>query len=165
MKVYYKTQPQGLTWTQLLITTYAIIGLKLMKSSWNPWWNQQKPKISKLVVCQWPRNPCGTQVCYLQEPLTRHFQPLISLQPLGQCLSNSHILCSPYTYVTLHTKFEWNRPSSLQDVCSWKLPHFLHLFSSSHCFTKVTLSQPKTPFPWIDFFKIWHTYKALCGLS
>ena len=31
------------------------------------------------VVCQQPRKPCDSQVCYLQEPLTRHFQPLISL--------------------------------------------------------------------------------------
>ena len=49
------------------------------------------------VVCQQPRKPCGTQVCYLQEPLTCCFQPLISLQPLYRFLSNSHILCPPYT--------------------------------------------------------------------
>ena len=58
--------------------------------------------------------------------------------------------------LTLHIKFERNRLSSLQDVflkiASVSLP-----FSSSHCFTKVILSQSKTPF--------WHTYKALCGLS
>ena len=38
-------------------------------------------------------------------------------------------------------------------------------FSSSHRFTEVNLSQPRTPFPWINFFQIWHTYKALYGLS
>ena len=37
------------------------------------------------------------QVCYSQESLTRRFQPLISVQPLGRFLSNSHILCPPYT--------------------------------------------------------------------
>ena len=36
-------------------------------------------------------------VCYLQEPLTSHFQLLVSLKPLGWFLSNSHILCPPYT--------------------------------------------------------------------
>ena len=30
-------------------------------------------------------------------------------------------------YATLHTKFERNRPSSSRDMCSWKLPYFLHL--------------------------------------
>ena len=55
-------------------------------------------KVSRhMVMCQRPRKPCGTQVCYLQEPLTRHFKPLISLQPLGRFLSNSHTLCPPYT--------------------------------------------------------------------
>ena len=34
----------------------------------------------------------------------------------------------PSIYATQHTKFERNRPSSSQDMCSWKLPHFLHLF-------------------------------------
>ena len=54
-------------------------------------------KSRHMVVCQQPRKPCGTQVCYLEEPLTSCFQPLISLQPLGQFLSYSHILCPPYT--------------------------------------------------------------------
>ena len=31
------------------------------------------------TVCQRPRKPCGAQVCYLQEPLTHHFQLLISI--------------------------------------------------------------------------------------
>ena len=40
------------------------------------------PHISILrhtVVCQRPRKSCGTQVSYLQEPLSHHFQHLISL--------------------------------------------------------------------------------------
>ena len=31
------------------------------------------------VMCQQPRKTCGTQVCYLQELLSHHFQHLISL--------------------------------------------------------------------------------------
>ena len=31
------------------------------------------------VVCQRPRKSCGTQVSYLQEPLSHHFQHIISL--------------------------------------------------------------------------------------
>ena len=30
-------------------------------------------KYQDMVVCQWPRKTCGTQVCYLQEPLSHHF--------------------------------------------------------------------------------------------
>ena len=32
-----------------------------------------------IVVCQRPRKMCGTQMCYLQEPLSHRFQQLISL--------------------------------------------------------------------------------------
>ena len=42
------------------------------------------------------KKPCGTQVYYLQEPLTRHFKPLISQWSLSRFLSNSSILCLPY---------------------------------------------------------------------
>ena len=34
----------------------------------------------------------------------------------------------PSIYATLHTIFERNRSSSSRDMCSWKLPYFLHLF-------------------------------------
>ena len=34
----------------------------------------------------------------------------------------------PSIYVTLHTKFERKQSSSSRDMCSWKLPCFLHLF-------------------------------------
>ena len=73
----------------------------------------------------------------------------------------------PSIYATLHTKFKRNWPSSTQDIFL-KIAPFSSPFSSYsslHRFTKVTLSQPKTPFLGIDFFQIWHTYKALCGLS
>ena len=33
----------------------------------------------------------------------------------------------PPIYVTLHSKFEENQPSSLQDMCSLKLPHIFLL--------------------------------------
>ena len=53
----------------------------------------------------------------------------------------------PSIYITLHTKFERNQPSSSQDNYVFlKIVPFSSPFSaSSHCFTKVTLSQPKTP--------------------
>ena len=34
----------------------------------------------------------------------------------------------PSIYATLNTKFERNWLNTLRDICSWKLPHFLHLF-------------------------------------
>ena len=75
------------------------------------------------VVCQWPRKPCGTQVCYLQKPLIRRFQPLVSLITVP-------ILCPPNTHsCILNLK---NQPSSLRDMCSQKLPHFLYIFLFLH---------------------------------
>ena len=67
----------------------------------------------------------------------------------------------PSIYMTLHTKFEGNQPSNLLDMCSRKLPQFLHIF----LLCNINMSQPKIPFSWIDFFQIWHTNKVLCGLS
>ena len=85
--------------------------------------------------------------------------PLISL-------ATGPISFMPSIYATLHIKFEENQPSSSRDSYVFlKIVPLSSHFSSSYHFTKVTLSQPKTPFSWIDFFQIWHTYKALCGLS
>ena len=44
------------------------------------WWTarefpQKSPVSRHTVMCQWPRKPCDAQVCYLQEPLPRLFQP------------------------------------------------------------------------------------------
>ena len=115
-------------------------------------------------MCQRPRKLCGTQVCYLQEPLTRRFQPLISLQPLGQFLSNSRTVCPPYMQPYIPILKEIG-PVVREIYVPENCPIFFTFSSSSsHRFTKVTLSQPKTPFPWIDIFQIWHTYKALCSL-
>ena len=53
------------------------------------------------VVCQRPRKQCDTQVCYLQELLTRQFQSLISLYPQSRFPSNHifyalNIIMRPY---------------------------------------------------------------------
>ena len=76
-----------------------------------------------MVVCQWPRKPCDTQVCYLQEPLTHRFQSLVSLYPLLQFLSNLHILCPLYTQLYL-PKLEEIRPV----VCEICVPENYSIF-------------------------------------
>ena len=77
----------------------------------------------------------------------------------------SHILYPPYTRPYIPNVKQIS-PVVHEIYVPENCPIFhLFLFSYSHCFTKVTLSQPKTPFPWIDFFEIWHTYKALYSLS
>ena len=68
----------------------------------------------------------------------------------------------PSTYTTLHTKFEDNWLSSLQDIRFLKLPD--SHFSSLHRFNTILLSQ-KTTFSFIDFLQIWYTNKAYRGLS
>ena len=83
--------------------------------------------------------------------------------PMGWFLSNSHILCPPYTRSYIPNLKEIG--PVVCKICILKIAPFSSPFSSSlHRFTKVTLNQPKTPFPWIDFFQIWHTYKACCSL-
>ena len=64
------------------------------------------------VVCQRPRKSCGTQVSYLQEPLSHHFQHVISSITTGP-ISIKCTYFMPSIYTTLHTKFEENRLSSL----------------------------------------------------
>ena len=71
--------------------------------------------------------PCDAQVCHLQEPLTHRFSaPRISITTGPISIKFTYFM--PFIYATLHTKFERNQSSSLRDVCSWKLPYFLHLF-------------------------------------
>ena len=62
-------------------------------------------------------------------------------------ISMTFMYFMPSIYATLHTKLKRNRLSSSRDMCSLKLPHFLHIllfFFFLACFTKVTLNQPKT---------------------
>ena len=123
------------------------------------------------VMCQWPRKPCDSQVCYLQEPLTRRFQPLISYNHWAD-FNQIHI------FYVLHirnlTYQIWKKLAQsfarymFLTIALFSSPFSSYSYSSSsssHRFTKVHLSQPKTPFPFIDFFQIWHTYEALLGLS
>ena len=35
-------------------------------------WDQD----TQSLMCQWPGKMSGTQVCYIQEPLSHHFQPV-----------------------------------------------------------------------------------------
>ena len=98
-----------------------------------------------MVVCQWPRKPCGTQVCYLQEMLSHRFQPLISLYNDWANFYQIHILL-PFIYAILLTKFNEICCVLYETSVPENCPIFFTFFSSSHSFTKVTLSQPKTPF-------------------
>ena len=97
----------------------------------------------------------------LQELLTRRFQPLVSLQPLSQFLSNSHILCPPYMQL-----YKPNLKNISKVVCKICVPENCPTFFTFFFFALFHKSNhPKTPYLWIDFFQILHTYKVLCGLS
>ena len=110
------------------------------------------------VVCQQPRKQCGAKVFFTGIANSPFSTPCISITTALICFKFTYYM--PSIYTTLHTKCERNQLSSSLDVFLKIAPHF----SSSHHFTKVTLSQPMIPFSWIDFFYIWHTCKALCGL-
>ena len=55
-----------------------------------------------------------TQVGYLQEPLSHHFQPLIHISITTGPISIKFTYFMPAIYTTLHTKFEENQLSSLR---------------------------------------------------
>ena len=73
----------------------------------------------------------------------------------------------PSTYATYIPTLE-GISQVVYEICVHKYcpfsSHYSSFSSSLHRFTKVTLSQRMTPFSWIDFFQISHTYKVLCGL-
>ena len=48
-------------------------------------------------------------------------------------------------YATLHTEFEENQLSSSWDMCSWKLPHFLHIFLLCTVSQKLFLANQRHP--------------------
>ena len=71
----------------------------------------------------------------------------------------------PYIYTTSHIKIEGNSLSSSQDICSWKLPDFLHIFLLIlRTKLQIYLSCIKMTFPCFNFFQIWNMYKAHWGL-
>ena len=83
---------------------------------------------------------------------------------LGRFLSYSYILCP--LYMQPYMPNLKNISPVVYEICVHEnCPFSSHFSSCSHHFTKVTLSQPKTTFSWIDLFQIWLTYKTLCGLS
>ena len=98
------------------------------------------------------------QMYHLQEPLSHFLQHLISLTTV--LISNKFKYFMPSIYTTLHTKFQENQISSLRDTGFWFSSHFL-----LHTDLKITLSQEKIMFPWIDFLHIWYTNNAHSGLS
>ena len=111
------------------------------------WWIS---KHQDKVVCQQPRMTCGTQVCYLQEPLNPRFQPLICI---STTTGQNCTYFKPSIYTTSHTKLEDNLFSSLQDLFL-KIAQFSSHFSSSHHFRKQIL---KITFLQINFLQIWYT--------
>ena len=51
-----------------------------------------------MVMCQRPRKPCGTQdLVYYYRNQTYHFNPLYLYNQWARFLSNSQMLCPPYT--------------------------------------------------------------------
>ena len=114
-----------------------------------------------MVVCQRPRKPFGIQVCYLREPLTQRFQPLISLQPLGQFLSNLRILCPPYTQAYIPNLKEISivvRKIYFPENC----PIFFTFFFFFTPFYKSNFEPPKDTLPVDRFFSnLVHLYVTL----
>ena len=79
-----------------------------------------------MVVCEWPRKVCGTQVYYTE---TANLPFSTSLNSITSGLiSIRFAYFMPTIYTTEPYKFQGHEPSSLWNMCSWKLPHILHIF-------------------------------------
>ena len=66
-------------------------------------------------------------VCYFTETAKSPFStPHTSITTTPISIKFTYFM--PSIYTTLHTKFEENWISSLQDMRFWKLPNFLHIF-------------------------------------
>ena len=118
-------------------------------------------------MCQRPRKQKKTQDTNVL------FIGTVKLPNSAFCISKTTILISnkftyflPYIYTTSHIKIEENSFSSSWDICSWKLPDFLHIFLLLLLCTKlqIYLSCIKITFACFNFFQIWNTYKAHWGL-
>ena len=135
----------------------------------------QVSKYQDTWSCQHPRKPCDAQVCYLQELLTRCFQPLISLSPLGLFLSSKHILCPPYMRLYIPNLKEIS--PVVHKICvPWKWPQFLHIFLLLALFYKNNFEPTKDtllmdPFPsnlahlWGTLWPILTLILELCKLN
>ena len=98
-------------------------------------------------MCQRPRKTCGTQVCYLQELLSHHF----NTSYLYNYCSNFYKIYIFYApiYTTLHNKFEENRISSLEDMCT---SNFLPIFFFFTPIYNNNFEPKKQPSPgWISY--------------
>ena len=80
-------------------------------------------KLRHTVMCQRPRKTCGTQVCYLQEPLSDCFQHLILLD---QFLSNLLILCPPNTRLGISNLRKISQV--ILEICVSKNCPIFHIF-------------------------------------
>ena len=103
-----------------------------------------------------------TSVLFLQEPLT-----ILTLHiSITTGLISIHFTYLWPLYMQPYIPNLKEIAPVVHKICVPKnCPIFSPFPSYSHHFTKVTLRQPNTLFSWINFFQIWHNYKALCGLS
>ena len=153
------------TWRDDCVHSYAWVTLLFVQKSHKTRLVVNHFVSRHTVMYQRPRKLCGTQVCYLQETLTHYFEPLICLQLLGRFLSDLLILCPPYTRPYIPNLKEIG-PVVREIYGLENCPIFLTFFFFFAPFYKSNFEpKGKTPFPLIDFFQIWCTYKALCGLS
>ena len=100
-----------------------------------------------MVMCQWPRKTCGTQVLFTGTAKSLFSTPHISITTEPISIKFTYFM--PSIYTILHTKFEEDQISSLRDMCFWKLPNFLQIFLLTDLTTTITLSQPSPG--WISF--------------
>ena len=80
------------------------------------------------------------------------------ISKIAKQICTKFIYFLPYINTTSHIKIEGNHFSKSWDICSWKLPDFLHLFL--HTKLKIYLIRIKINLSSFDFFHIWSTNNA-----
>ena len=134
--------------------------------AWNGWLSRDVDNLAQLKthggVSAAKKVMWHTSVLFTGTASSPFSTPHISITT-GPISVISRILCPPYARPYIPSLKEID--VVVYEICVHEIAPFSSHFSSSHQFTKVILSQPKTPFSWINFFQIWHNHKALCGLS
>ena len=117
---------------------------------------------SSVSAAKKQKKTCSTQVCYLLGT--------VKLPNWAFCISKTTTTIStkftyflPYIYTTSQIKIEGNHFSISWDICSWKLPNFLHILLL-RTKLQIYLSYVKITFSCCNFFQIWNTNNTDWGL-
>ena len=138
------------------------------KHWWHRWWNTPNITKSRHTVTsvsaakKTKDNMYHTSVLFTGS--IRFLNSAFRIFKITTPISNEFIHFLPYIYTTSHIKFEINRFSSSQKICSRKLSNFLYTCLLLWTKLQIHLSRVKITFSYFHFFQISNTNNAHLGL-